>query len=43
MKNPPKHLKEILWEYDIDTIDPDHPIVSERVLSLGDRADIAYI
>ncbi len=43
MKNPPQHLRTLLWEYDIDTMDRDHPIVSERVLAFGDRWDIAYI
>lgn len=43
MKNPPPHLKTLLWEYDIDAMKVDHPIVSERVLAFGDRADIAYV
>ncbi len=43
MKNPPQHLRTLLWEYDIDDMDPHHPIVSERVLAFGDRVDIAYV
>lgn len=43
MKNPPKHLTKILWEYDIDTLEMTNPIVLERVLSFGNREDITYV
>ncbi len=43
MKNPPKHLEKILWEYDIVELRKTSPIVLERVLSLGDTGDISYV
>lgn len=43
MKNPPKHLKKLLWEYDIDALTKESPIVLERTLSFGDREDVRYV
>jgi hypothetical protein len=43
MKNPPDHLRKILWEYDISTLKKNDPIVLERILSYGNMEDIRYI
>lgn len=43
MKNPPKHLEKLLWEYDIAKLTKENPIVLERTLSFGNMEDIRYI
>jgi|GEM_PF-3580661 len=43
MKNPPKHLTKLLWEYDVVKLTKESPIVLERTLSFGDSEDIKYV
>lgn len=43
MKNVPQHLKKLLWEYDIETLDKWSDIVMERTLSFGNMEDIKYV
>lgn len=43
MKNTPKHLTKLLWEYDIEKLEKEDPIVLERTLSFGNMEDIRYI